>query len=76
MLDQAVINWALGAATGIVGALVGYLIRTDKELAEKVHALAIIVAGMQQAQQDTLAFRQEMRDQLRYIIARLDKEST
>jgi hypothetical protein len=82
-ITQTLINWALGIVATLGGGAIGWLARSfaslrdaDSKLTDKVHDLAVLVAGMQQSQIDTMNFRKEMRDQLQYIISRLDKLQT
>ena len=78
---QTILNWSLGLLGTIASGMAGYAIRSfadlrnaDMALTEKVHDLAVIIAGMQQRQEETERFRADVREQLQYIVSRLDKQ--
>jgi hypothetical protein len=57
-ITQTLINWALGIVATLGGGAIGWLARSfaslrdaDSKLTDKVHDLAVLVAGMQQAPQ-------------------------
>jgi hypothetical protein len=78
-IPQEVVNWALGGVSALLGWGVrsvqhslSDLQKTDKELSNSVHDIALVVSGLQQFQTDTAVFRQEVLRRLEYIAGRVD----
>ena len=78
-VPQWLINWLLGAMLMALGwALKSVhtslrdLSKADQEMVQQVHSLALIVAGLQQFQEDSRQFRIEALSKLEYIVKRLD----
>lgn len=63
----------LGLGVGWLAKALAELRKADADLVTHVHELAVLVAGLQQYQADTAAFRADVRAQLQYIVERLDK---
>lgn len=74
---QTIVNIMVGvfaAGSGWLMREMSVLRKADAELAIEVHKLALVVASLQQYQADTAQFRSEVRETLRYIVERLDRQ--
>ena len=78
-IPQEVINWLLLGISGVIGWGVNAIRNalkelqdTDSKLADRVHDIALLVAGLQQFQSDTTAFRAEVLASLRALHVKID----
>jgi len=80
-MDQAVLNWAFGLLNILFGVVLKALWdsykelkRTDKELADKVSAIEVLVAGQYVKREDFQSVTSEIFRKLDKILDKLDQK--
>lgn len=81
-IPQEIINWFLFGMSAVIGWGVNAirnalkeLQAADSQLADRVHDIALLVAGLQQFQQDTATFRAEVLTSLRALHSKIDDKA-